>query len=141
MQYDNHGYVLLHHIFNVLSPGKPLIEHITQHITLPLGMRDTFFDHVKAGETGHRGEGFFRDKQDLERGAKEWESAKNPPDGCLGEMRCLGWSRKKRDRALDQAAWAGLVSSPNDIVRFPPCSYLCPLNPVPTSSYSPSLSS
>ena len=73
MQYDNHAYILLHHIFDLLSPAEPLTTWIQNRILAPLGIADTYCDHVKAGSTGRRSEGFFRQDLDTEGYAEHWE--------------------------------------------------------------------
>ena len=95
-----------------------MVEFIRDRILTPLGTDQTYYNHVEAGQTGHRVEGFFRDKQDLKKGIKKWTTTKNPPEGCLEEMRSLGWMRGKGDQALDQAGWAGVVISPTGITWY-----------------------
>jgi len=118
MQSNNHAYVLLHYIFDLLSPAEPLTKWIEDRILAPLGMADTYYNHVQAGSTGRRSEGFFRQFLDTEGLAEHWKSAYSPPTSHLGTLKSLGWMRKDGDAALDQAAWGGVVTSPVDLVRI-----------------------
>jgi CubicO group peptidase (beta-lactamase class C family) len=112
MQYNNIHYWVIGKIVAHLSKGT-YVDFVQSHILDPLGMSNTYYNHILAEETGHRATSFVRADVASKR-CYEVLSDQKIDKNCYGRPAAISWFAK--GDGLFIAPVGGLVSSTQDMV-------------------------